>query len=119
MYCFYCLGKKVITIFIFPITILIKADYLYYLFHLHDCSYIVPFSKYSQTYCYFYRVTFTLEELAPAVPAYTYFRSCLVKINQSHKKQFSFEASQVSTSDLPRCSCYERVKEMVQQFNAP
>ena len=59
------------------------------------------------------RVNFTLEELAPAVPAYSYFRKCLDKSYKFNGKCFSFEATQLETDDISLCSSYYRVKEMV------
>ena len=60
-----------------------------------------------------FRVNFTLEELAPAISAYKHFRMCLHNEYQISGHVIKLEAEAIDLSDIPQCSHYERVKEMV------
>ena len=62
------------------------------------------------------RINFTLEALAPAVPAYNYFRSCLKK--EYHTESgclVQVEATQLDLSAIPQYMNYERVNEIVSE----
>lgn len=63
--------------------------------------------------CLLSRVNFTLEEMAPAVPAYKHFRACLKKMYMVCEDVMKIEAEQIDLSQVPRCLHYDRVKEMV------
>ena len=58
------------------------------------------------------RINFTVEDLAPASPAYEYFRSCMEKDYPSEGGKLQFAVQQLST-DFPQYFHYERVKELV------
>ena len=60
------------------------------------------------------RINFTLEEMAPAIPAYKYFRECLTKqYYTDYGDSIHFEAEPLDLSKIPQCFDYNRVKEMV------
>ncbi len=63
----------------------------------------------------YYRVNFTLEDLAPVAPAYDYFMSCMDSCSYptgTEGTTISFSATQLST-DFEQYFEYERVRELV------
>lgn len=61
----------------------------------------------------FYRVNFSLEEMAVASPYYRHFRTCLdLSYPTSTGEMLKFQAQQIST-DFPQYSDYDRIKELV------
>ena len=59
-----------------------------------------------------FRINFTLEDLAPACPAYSYFRKCLSKEYTNGTAALKFSVKQLPTDFIP-CFDYDRIKEMV------
>ena len=62
------------------------------------------------------RINFTLEHLAPASPAYDFFRQCLNMTYTAESTKIRFELQPISMSSILRYSDYERMKELVSQW---
>lgn len=63
--------------------------------------------------CMWCRINFTLEDLAPASPAYEFFRQCLDMTYTTDSARVKFEIQQVPLSYIAKFSDYERNQEMV------
>jgi hypothetical protein len=61
----------------------------------------------------FCRINFTLEHLAPASPAYDFFRQYLDMTYTAESTKIRFELQQLSMCDIQRFSDYERIQEFV------
>ena len=61
----------------------------------------------------FYRVNFSLEELASASPYYTHFRQCLESVYPAGSRELKFSSHQIQC-DFPQYFHYDRVKELVE-----
>ena len=60
-----------------------------------------------------YRINFTLEDMAPASPAYQYFRHCLSReYTDNLGRKLIFLPRQLS-ADFPQSFDYERVEQLV------
>lgn len=74
---------------------------------------LLKYSRYLFRHHYLLRVNFTLEEMAPAIPAYTHFRACLQNRYMVSGEEVEVEAELVDLSQVPQCFDYYRVKELV------
>ena len=61
----------------------------------------------------FSRINFTLEDMAPAVPAYRHFRACLDHVYTVCGDTVKVYAEAINLSNIPRYFEYDRVNEMV------